>query len=85
LLPACLAQLPGPHKEEEGEFQGDADDLAAIALIRQSLPDIAVLDCEMPQLGGLGVVPVSWRSDRAAWMTLSSSAICLEHFVSLRV
>jgi hypothetical protein len=27
--PARLAQLPWPHKEEEGEAQGDADDLAA--------------------------------------------------------
>jgi hypothetical protein len=29
LTPACLAKLPWPHKEEEGELQSDADDLAA--------------------------------------------------------
>ena len=29
LLPARLAKLPRPHKEEEGERQSDADDLAA--------------------------------------------------------
>jgi len=28
LLPARLAKLPRPHKEEEGERQSDADDLA---------------------------------------------------------
>lgn len=77
-----LKQTPQKQIEVIGEASSS---LEAIALIRQSLPDIAVLDYEMPQLGGLGVVPVSWRSDRAAWMTLSSSAICSEHFVSLRV
>ncbi len=29
LLPARLAKLPRPHKEEEGKLQGDADDFAA--------------------------------------------------------
>ena len=29
LPPARLAKLPGSHKEEEGELQGDTDDLAA--------------------------------------------------------
>ena len=29
LSPACVAKLAGPHKEEEGELQSDADDLAA--------------------------------------------------------
>ena len=29
LLPARLAELPRPHKEEEGELQRDTDDLAA--------------------------------------------------------
>ena len=29
LLPARLAKLPRPHKEEEGELQSEADDLAA--------------------------------------------------------
>ena len=29
LPPARLAKLPRPHKEEQGELQGDADDLAA--------------------------------------------------------
>ena len=44
-------------EKEQIEVIGEASNgLEAIELIRQLRPDIAVLDYEMPQLGGLGVL-----------------------------
>jgi DNA-binding NarL/FixJ family response regulator len=44
-------------EKEQIEVLGEASNgLEAIELIRQLRPDIAVLDYEMPQLGGLGVL-----------------------------
>jgi two-component system, NarL family, response regulator NreC len=44
-------------EKEQIDVIGEASNgLEAIELIRQSLPDIAVLDYEMPQLGGVGVL-----------------------------
>jgi len=44
-------------EREQIEVIGEASNgLEAIDLIHQSLPDIAVLDYEMPQLGGVGVL-----------------------------
>ena len=44
-------------EKEQIEVLGEAPNgLEAIELIRQLRPDIAVLDYEMPQLGGLGVL-----------------------------
>jgi two-component system, NarL family, response regulator NreC len=44
-------------EKEQIEVVGEASSgLEAIELIRQLLPDIAILDYEMPQLGGLGVL-----------------------------
>ncbi|MGP8035073.1 MAG: response regulator [Steroidobacteraceae bacterium] len=44
-------------EKEQIEVIGEASNgLEAIEVIRESLPDVAVLDYEMPQLGGLGVL-----------------------------
>jgi two-component system response regulator NreC len=44
-------------EKEQIEVVGEASTgLEAIEVIRESLPDVAVLDYEMPQLGGLGVL-----------------------------
>ena len=44
-------------EKEQIEVVGEASSgLEAIELIRKLLPDIAILDYEMPQLGGLGVL-----------------------------
>jgi DNA-binding NarL/FixJ family response regulator len=44
-------------EKDQIEVIGEASNgLEAIEVIRNSLPDVAVLDYEMPQLGGLGVV-----------------------------
>jgi two-component system, NarL family, response regulator NreC len=44
-------------EKEQIEVVGEASSgLEAIELIRQLLPDIAILDYEMPHLGGLGVL-----------------------------
>ncbi|HEY8051515.1 MAG TPA: response regulator transcription factor [Steroidobacteraceae bacterium] len=44
-------------EKEQIEVVGEASTgVEAIEVIRESLPDVAVLDYEMPQLGGLGVL-----------------------------
>ena len=59
-----------PEFEQIGEAE---DGRAALGVIRESAPDVAVLDVEMPSLGGLDVVRAVNRDSLVTRVVLLSA------------